>query len=465
MSWEETTPGVFRHEYGKVEQVYRNISTLFLPLHKEHWVIHCVVTLHDLRNNFAETLRKAWRLLRFEYPDIGIVPDGLTHKTYSPVNDEPALEEWVNQTFFIQSQGTANEISAAAKPNVFPTLHYFPATREVLFLSSHWRIDGVGTLIVLNRLFSLVAGDGDASNILPLGTDLSSKLAPCLEDALDAATEYTEEMKTYARESIAEFHKKAVQKASFPYNGDLKTPPARSLHETLRFSAASTSRIVAACKQHQISVTSAVHAALAEVYFAYGGAADESDYTTATSVNMRNYLPASFDTNPAAHPFQPYVTSITPTVRRASSFADRTVALTKDYTNWYNDEFRKCLRLIYQYHAEALTTRPAPGAPPRAPPSGLSVSSLGRVEKLLETEFGGGIVKLKDFHFGVSMLTRQILLYVWTFEGGLTLSLNYNDAYYQQETVRDVLRRMREALETGLGLELELETELETELV
>jgi 15-O-acetyltransferase Tri3 len=452
MTWNETNSGNLRSELGQVEKVYRNISTLFLPLNKEHWVIHCICTLQALPGNIVDSLRNAWKTLRFEYPDIGVIPDGVAYKTYSTV-DGLDLQNWLDETFFVQHEGTAKDIIEAAKPNSFPSLYYFPTSREVLFLSAHWRIDGVGTLNVLDRLFSMVANDVvDPAATLPWGTEHGG-LSPCLEDAIGASSEYSDEMRTYARDAIADFHKNAVQKTSFPFKGDMKTPPASSLNETVQFTATSTSAIIQACKSRQISVTAAVHTALAEVYFEYTGPEDtESDYTTATSVNMRKYLPSPY--NSSSHPFQPYVTSITPTVSRHSSFAERTAALMADYTDWYNEDFRKCLRLIYQYHADALSMPPAPGSPPRPPPSGLSLSSLGLVEKLLRADFADNL-RLDRIHFGVSMLTRQILLYVWTFNNQLTLSVNYNDAYYDQATIYDVLRRMVKALEQGLGLTLE----------
>ena len=438
-SWVKVSPGVFRCELGGVEKVYRKISTNFLPLEKEHWVIHCVCTLGSVGEEIVGALRGAWKILRLEYPGLGIVPDGLTYKSYSVSMDTQAIEDWVDQTFSVQLCGTASDVIAAARPNTFPNLYYFPASTEVLFLSAHWRIDGIGTIMILNRLLTLVSRGGTQANSVNCRADLS-RHSPSLEDAVGAATEYTDNMKSYARDYITQFHKQAVQKASFPFKGDYNTPPAESRREALHFTRESTSAIVAACKNRQISVTAAIHAALAEVYFAYSEVGDgQSDYTTATSVNMRKYLPLPYNT--AMHPCQPYVTSITPCVRRSSNFAERAATLTKQYGSWYNEDFRNCLRLIYQYHIEALSEVPSvPGAKPPPPASGLYLSSLGSVEKVLATDYGDS-VKVEDFRFGVSMLTRQILLYAWTFNGQLTLSLNYNDAYYDHTNAKEILDR------------------------
>jgi hypothetical protein len=50
-------------------------------------------------------------------------------------------------------------------------------------------------------------------------------------------------------------------------------------------------------------------------------------------------------------------------------------------------------------------------------------------------------------------------LYVWTFGGRLTLSVNYNEAYYSDAAVAELLDSVRDALQEGLGVHLEVERE------
>lgn len=54
------------------------------------------------------------------------------------------------------------------------------------------------------------------------------------------------------------------------------------------------------------------------------------------------------------------------------------------------------------------------------------------------------------------MMTRQMLLYVWTFQKKLTLSVCYNEAYYEGNMAA-VLDSLKGVLEEELGVELEVE--------
>lgn len=65
--------------------------------------------------------------------------------------------------------------------------------------------------------------------------------------------------------------------------------------------------------------------------------------------------------------------------------------------------------------------------------------------------YGGSLVRVDGFRFGVSMMTRQVIVYAWTFRGQLVLSVNYNEAYHGEDVVRNVLERMKSCLEGGLG--------------
>ena len=75
------------------------------------------------------------------------------------------------------------------------------------------------------------------------------------------------------------------------------------------------------------------------------------------------------------------------------------------------------------------------------------------IEKHLTGDYGDA-VKVDGFRFGVSMMTRQMLLYAWTFRGQLNLSVDYNTAYYDDSMVREVLSRITSILGKELDLEL-----------
>ena len=71
---------------------------------------------------------------------------------------------------------TAAELYNTFKPTALATLHYLPRTSEILFHSFHWRIDGIGSLRLLDRCFGALAESrlvefGDEGKNLSLSLD------------------------------------------------------------------------------------------------------------------------------------------------------------------------------------------------------------------------------------------------------------------------------------------------------
>ena len=456
-------------QFSDYEKVYLHMSRAFKPLKKEHWAVHCVCSINykpqipnDTTIEIGKKLRDSWKKLAVEYPGLTVRPVGFT-KHYAEL-DEAVLEDWASETFFVEDDISADEIIADREPKELVTLYYQPRDSEVILLSQHWRTDALGCCMLLDRFFDLVASGSDQSPT----TKRTPSLSPCLEVAAGASPEEDAEIQACAREHIDAFHAKAVNAGGLPFEGDAVRPPARTKHHDLIFSASDTQRIVQACKDHRISVSAAIHVALARTYFSFGKKNDsekkKAGYTTVMAVNMRPYLQNPY--NEPAHACQTYVVSITPTVPYPSVFVDAARTLTSEYRSWYTDKFRRSLCWLFKYHIEKLFPPPPPhtspnptreriadaAPPPPKPPSGVTLSSLGIVEQRLKGRYGDNCVTVDRFRFGVSVMTRQTLLYAWTFRGQLTLSLDYNEAYYSQQMVEEVLLRLKTHLVGGLDV-------------
>lgn len=453
MAWTETTPGVFRKDFSGVEKIYRKMSIAFSHIGREHWGIHCVCSFRPgpsfPKRNTVTALREAWKALMIEFPGLTIVPDGLAKVFVVP--DPQAADKWVDQTFFVEPAGNADTIIANSKPRDLPSLFYFPSSSEIAFLSQHWRTDAIGTCMLLDRFFSILAQPQDLGS--SPGRPELERICPSLEDAAGSPENETPELQDFAREYIDDFHKKAINTGGLPYKGNPTALPASTSHQDLILTKDSTSALVAACKSRNISVSAAIHTALAHTVFSFAPPGDQrSEYTTVMAVNMRAYLPPPYNTK--THACQTYVASITPTVQRNSDFSEATVALTREYKSWHNENFMQSLRWIYKYHADKLFAPRPEGVPAPKPPSGVTLSSLGVVEQYLTGDYGNA-VHIDRFRFGVSMMTRQMLLYAWTFREQLNLSVNYNTAYYDISMVQDVLSHIITTMKEELGLELE----------
>ncbi|BCR91315.1 uncharacterized protein ACHE_70158A [Aspergillus chevalieri] len=452
LGWTETSPGVFKKDFDGAEKIYRKILQSFAHYGKEHWCLHCICSLrfdpsvHSPESTAGE-LRNAWKLVRFEFPGLSIIPDDLT-KVYT-IPTAAAVEQWADETFFVETEKQPDQVlSTIQLPRELPSLYYFPSSSEILFVSSHWRIDAIGTCMLLDRFFTIfVEQPGKTKYEIQWEKEIDN-MSPSMEDAAGSATVYTPEIEDLAQKAIAK-HQEALKTAGLPYHGDKTTIPGDSSRQAFAFTKESTRNLVSACRAKGITVTAAIHSALAETIFLLGPSEHQDlDHTAVMSVNIRKYLPSPY--NSPSHACQTYVTGITPRARRHSSFLDRAAALKEEYKSWYSDLYLHSLRLIYKYHGDALFAPPKPDA---APPSGVFMSSLGVIEPYLRGDYGS--LQVEEFRFGVSMITRQMIVYAWTFHNQLVLSVNYNEAYYNKDLVQDVLEKTRSCLETELGVKCE----------
>lgn len=448
-------------QFSDYEKVYLQLSRAFEPLEKEHLAVHCVCsvdyrppTVADRSLEANKALRNAWKRLAVEYPGLTVRPLDFT-KHYLPL-DEAVLEDWACETFVVDDEACADDIIANAKPRKLPSLHYLPQHSEIVLLSQHWRTDALGCCMLLNRFFELL-DSGDTEHLALKDTP---SLSPSLETAAGASPEEDADIQAYAREYIDAFHAKALNTGGLPFEGDATQLPGRTRHTDLIFSTDDTARLIQACKSQRASVSAAIHVALARTYFSFAQTPEEKEtgYTTIMAVNFRPYLPVPY--NEPAHACQTYVVSITPTVPRTGGYVDAARALTREYRSWYTDRFRRSLCWLFKSHNEkshnekSLATRPPPAAEhpdpaPRNPPSGVTLSSLGIVDRYLRERYGDRVAVGK-FRFGVSTMTRQTLLYAWTFRGELTLSLDYNEAYHSRQMADEVLSRVKRNLAEGL---------------
>ncbi|CRG91773.1 hypothetical protein PISL3812_08825 [Talaromyces islandicus] len=463
--WKLVHDGTWRKELGGLEKVYRFQSTASRVTGREHWGLYssCKLTWSDsLSRGITVALRDAWKALRVEFPALGLVIDGY-EAVYRPENKSGnekydtsrSLEQWAQKTFSVEQNRTVEEIIAQYPLNDLPTLFWFPQTSELMILISHWRTDGLGSVMLLNRLLELFVERPDVSlgQCDPVYTELA-KISPSLEDAAGTPLVPTPKILETAGRVSKLFREKAIKSVGIPFKGDRATSPGNTAIVAIVYTPESSKSLFDACKARQITVSAAIHTALAQTVFELTSAENITEYATIMSVNMRPYIEKPYNTS--EHACRTYVTSITPTVRRGASFNESTTSLTQLFKNWYSKDFSQALREVYQGASRALLSPPPQlTGPPPNPPSGILHSNLGVVDRFLGTEFGDGALQISKFRFGVSMMTRQMLLYPWSFRGELNLSINYNDAFYDASSPQQVLEGIQRKLERELGVKLE----------
>lgn len=447
MVWTQQKPGLWVDDLDGAEKVFYNLSQAFRGLGKEHAAVYCVCKIHfpDTSPAARESLvHHAWEALRIEHPSLGVVVEE-SQKRYTTASPA-SMEDWVSETFSV------TELPADA---VIPTLHlkrlpcliFLPLSSEIIFYCSHWRIDALGTCMLMDRLLDLMSQGLED----PPSYDLEyERLTPSLEDAFGAPESPTPAMEAVAKTIRRRNFETAYPSAGLPYVGERSTLPASSRSYAVELSAEATERLILACRARDISITAAIHAATAKVVFAYS-AENDYDYSTVVSVNMRDYLPSPYNTK--AYACATYVTGITHTVHSVDDFATSSAQLTKAYRgSWEPLEYMAALRFIYKEHGEVLQEVIKSGS--REPASNITVSSLGLVEKHLR--YDHGLIQVERFHLGSAIMGRQPTLYIWTFRGRLTLSMDFNEAYYGPDIIEEVLKRVVYCLQNELSLFLQI---------
>ncbi|KAI1412821.1 hypothetical protein F5Y13DRAFT_190028 [Hypoxylon sp. FL1857] len=455
MVWTEKESGIWVDELDGAEKIFYNLSQAFRGFGKEHSSVYaaCKISVKDegLNSRLENILRDAWKRLRFDFPSLAVVVEG-PNKAYQ-VADPERMEQWAEETFSVNAAVSVDEILPRLHLGKLPYLIFLPSSSAVIFHASHWRIDALGACMVLNRLFDLVS-QCVAGEAIPQWEFEYQNLSPSLEDAFSSPRVYSADMEALAEDIRKRNFEAAYPSAGLAFKGDSSTLPGMSRAAAIGFTTKSTSDLVAACKARGISVTAAVHAACTQAVFDHSKR-DDSKYSCVVSANMREHLPLP-NRNTELPPYAcgTYVTGITHTLQRDDSYLARATQLTSAYRgSWDATKYMTASRLIYKVHGEALAAASA-AVGSRSPPSNVTVSSLGIVDKYLRSDHGA--VMVEKFQLGSAIMTRQPTLYIWTFQGRLSLSVNFNEAYYSRDSMMDLLRSITSCLERELNLSLEM---------
>ena len=94
--------------------------------------------------------------MRNDHPQLACVVYEET-KIYD-VPDSTALNKWADETFIVApASATKEELLESFRPSALATLHFLPSKSEIIIHSSHWRIDFVGALSLVQNLFDAIA--------------------------------------------------------------------------------------------------------------------------------------------------------------------------------------------------------------------------------------------------------------------------------------------------------------------
>ncbi|KAK8030027.1 hypothetical protein PG993_011318 [Apiospora rasikravindrae] len=458
MAWKKTdVEGVYSRPLGENETFIKIVGDagLQLPHKREHWAINYTATIAP-KGSFESAdlvahFRRAWAHLRFQHPslaaDVAPAPND-DSLTYTVPADGAALDAWVDQTFTVAADASSSaEVIPTFQPTPFAKLVWIPRSGELLGHTSHWRTDGVGALLLLDAFLAL-ASDSQLSDpsSLAWGTEIE-RLAPCVEDAAAMPTESTPELKERGAAAVGTFAH-AAGAIGIPSLGDAATLPAGTRSASLTFDKEESKRIIAACKQLGVSVTTAAHASVAGANYALADGAErvKKHYTSTVRFALRPYLPAPYSTPAFAAGL--YTTGWMKRVEPHMSWAERLQSYADDYKKGITRDFLDSHR-EYALQLGALIRSLKPDG---TPPSDMDISSIGVADKMVRSFYGtpeAGF-EVKAVGVGVEILSRQGTTFVWTFRDQLSLSVNYNESFHSDEQMEEFIRTVRSQLLKGL---------------
>ncbi|KAJ6184954.1 hypothetical protein N7519_006255 [Penicillium mononematosum] len=438
----EHSPNTFIRRLGPNEVFIKLVSDPGHPLGREHWAVNYTATISP-RGAFATLsgepdllptlIRYSWLHLRFQHPSLAAHPDSNSNVVYTVPDSPGALTEWASQTFTVEADAqSADEVIPTIAPSADAQLYYVPQSSELLLHTAHWRMDGVGGLILLGQLVDLMVSHADTllSAKLPdpfdsfhWGSEVA-RLAPPVEEAGDMPLTTSAEQKAIAHGAAGTFAL-AAGALGVPYTGDASSVPSGTQAAELKLSPDTTSAALAATKARGVGITAAGR-----------------HYTSTIKQSLRPYLPEPYSTPAAAAGL--YTSGWLVRVDASGTWEENARMYQAEYEKGISSEYLQAHREYASTLVELIKNLPVP----TEPPSDIDISSMGIMEKYLEREYGtpeGGF-SITHVGVGVEILSRQGVVFVWTFRDQLTLRLVYNEAFHTPEQMTEILHDIQAEL-------------------
>ena len=511
MPWQEVSPGRFERPLGALENFFVELAAKGHPLDREHWTVTAEVSFRivlpehgvlDVDNkeepvvSIKDRLLHTWKVMRYRYPELAAtVDEEAKTKVYIVPTNEDDLSSWVAETFVFEPEGrTVDELYASFRPASLASVHYIPLCSTLVFHTSHWRLDGIGA-ILLTRSFLETFGGPHHQVVFG---DEAKNLCPSLEEAAHTSPESTVDIKTAAETLVNKFLS-ALPSFGFPSNAaTFKRLPGASRRSRIVLDEHTTAQILHSCKTKNRTVTAAVSAALivalremvaADTSVEQASLIARETYTQFLPFDLRS-LVAAVSNDPSSYstpPVSVYMTGLPVVMKATSSFQTLHDEFTCFFRNGLKDASSLVSSTLLQQQAlqssagtgllqllnafvaqtTALLLRTAPPEPEDAPTMPV-LEGLGNLDKLLMSgasyfghedvyvregavEKGSPPVRLNGFWLGVENITREVYCYQWTFNKRLELSACWNESFYERNMIEAFLGHVKDVLVRELG--------------
>lgn len=433
-------------------------------------------------------IRKAWTALRYDHPAVAsqtiMKPAGGFLKIYHTIKGEDDLRQWLDRTIVSVSGYETGADFANSRPPSPPTPTIFVVSaaaghgkyrRDIVFRSPHSIIDGIGTLMLLNKLITYINDALRTPAFAPPaldGTEVKN-LSPPYRVAAGIPPTPTAAMKRRLAESSTSSTpgdtsgKKEPRVLSVPYTKGALEPgvPKRT---ALTLSTDETACLRRLCKEANATPTHAFHAAIPMLLRDLQARGESESVVRYVGYILRNERASCLHPyNTAEHPATLYHSSsekglnidmILPAAgsvisSRKEEFTGILLQM-RDYYHSVRDDAEHAMLAPYLWKAAAgpcpsHADRPCPVPPPSDAPS-VSISSMGEVDRIMPPSREA--VEVYDPWVTGEELRNGLGLFLGTYRGELCLSAAYNEAWQGEEVVMEFLEGCKRIVFEGLGM-------------
>ncbi|KAK2601635.1 hypothetical protein QQS21_004785 [Conoideocrella luteorostrata] len=477
-AWAAATDESLVRRLDLTETFFKLLSDSGATVNREHWATSLAVTL-DFPKSIAKPslyLQRAWLVVCHVHPalvgsasrDTSYGQSTFTAKLLNGDEDEAT---WPADTFFINhTENCSGYIVSASNPDdllsklratASATCHWLPESQQIHIRDLHWRIDGVGMMLLGHSYMTALCAvlslglDAQLNSCMAANGVASSGLTQCLDVESDAFLDEAT-TPTSLRSTTDEFVNDFVQ--GIP---SIVFPMIPGSEAT-----------VLECGVH---VAAAVEAALVCVAATYPQHPLAKSYASFFPVDLRRQLVKSPEK--AGFVVKIFCSSLPVRVsglldvldgeitQRGKGFDDvaeeigsvyRSL-LVREPPDGYLDNQTTLLKLVWPLLRRTRQLFSMPPPPELPPAQSLDISSLGKVDVYLKTEytFGAGTedkVRVSGFWLGTHILLRNVQCHVWIFKDYLKISACFNGSFYDEGLIAEILSKTREELLSGLGI-------------
>lgn len=453
LQWTRTTATTYERAIDDFEKFFLFIAVVGQGRpEKQNWHTTTAVKIETKRGDFAEDVREAWTALRYDHPSLSAIIEG-DHWVYH-VADQQELSSWLQETFYIHDihRSARQLFPFDTNPSKRAVLHVLTQTQELVLQAPHTHVDGIGMATFFDHLLRLLVKPSLTQP--PFGNEGANLMPPLCVTA--QVPRYTPEQKKAWDENLKQFMSQFPTVRVHNENAGARATTAKL--QWLTFNREETARIVAKSKHLGFSVTAAVQAAISHSARIHGQV-DNSTHATFAIYNAREYI------DPREWPHEklvgPHVFSMPAVFPITESFSETARQARKVFVDYKKDDLLRAVSPFWATDIPAALSTPMPPDMPVA--ADLQLSSVGVIDKYLQDVYeyqgdkGRAKVKVQDVWISLDMLSANVAVEMWTFQGKLVIELIYNEAYHREESIALLLGLIQEQLQQGLGVDLNLD--------